>query len=545
MRLSRSTEESTSIERQREIIQQWTSANGHTLVGWAEDIDVSGSVDPFDTPGLGAWLGDRAAEWDVLCAWKLDRLGRDAVRLNKLIAWCQDHDKTMVSCTEGIDISTPVGRLIANVIAFLAEGELEAIRERQVSSRRKLRELARWPGGKPPYGYTAVRNADGAGWHLEVDPLAAAVVRRIMDNLLDGVPLTRIGRELSAEGYRTPGDYYRSVKAGQPELVGSGQTQGRWAVSMLRNMLRNRALRGYAHHNGETVRDDDGQPVQLAEPLVGRTDDRCKEGTHVADCSCVSADDEWELIQAALDRAGGARKDARRSEASPLSGLAVCLICGGMLHHDRYNVRGHHYRYYRCVNRETKTGTRTGDQAIRCQSVQIPADTLESFMEDAFLGDYGDQPMTERVWVPGNTNEAELRAAVAAFDELSATAEVMTSQTAKDRLQRQLAALDEKMAELESAPSREAHWEHRPTGQTHRQAWESTEGDAEARRDLLMRSGITIAASITGVEGKRSASNPGALAAEIRSPVLAPEAEPIPESEPGFAERVDRSTSAR
>jgi site-specific DNA recombinase len=149
LRLSRSTEESTSIERQRELIQSWTDSNGHTLVGFAEDIDVSGSIDPFETPQLGRWLNNRAPDFDVICAWTLDKLGRNAIQLNKLFGWCLDHDKTVVSCREAIDLSTPVGRLIANVIAFLAEGELEAIRERQRSSRNKLRELGRWPGGKP------------------------------------------------------------------------------------------------------------------------------------------------------------------------------------------------------------------------------------------------------------------------------------------------------------------------------------------------------------------------------------------------------------
>jgi site-specific DNA recombinase len=91
LRLSRSTEESTSIERQREIIQQWADTNKHTVIGWAE---------------LGEWLNRRAPEWDILCAWKLDRLGRNAIQLNRLFGWCGEHDKTVVSCSESIDLST-------------------------------------------------------------------------------------------------------------------------------------------------------------------------------------------------------------------------------------------------------------------------------------------------------------------------------------------------------------------------------------------------------------------------------------------------------
>lgn len=51
-RISRSTLESTSIERQREIITSWAETNDHEIVGWAEDVDVSGAVDPFEAPAL-------------------------------------------------------------------------------------------------------------------------------------------------------------------------------------------------------------------------------------------------------------------------------------------------------------------------------------------------------------------------------------------------------------------------------------------------------------------------------------------------------------
>ncbi|MGB3896560.1 MAG: recombinase family protein [Mycolicibacter sinensis] len=362
LRLSRSTDESTSIERQREIIEQWSNAQGHTVVGWAEDIDVSGAVDPFDTPQLGEWLSDRAPEWDILCAWKLDRLGRNAIQLNKLFGWCGEHDKTVVSCSESIDLGSWAGRMLASVIAGLAEGELEAIRERQTGSRRKLRESARWPGGKPPYGYRAVPREDSAGWSLEIDPEASKVVRRIVDELLDGKPLTRIGRELTSEGYRAPAAYYATVKAGQPSLRwADGEVPtGKWGSTPLRNMLRSKALRGYVHHGGETIRDDDGMPVQLAEPLVTL--------------------DEWELIQAALDRVKESRRGIPKAAPSPLAGLVVCFECEQTLHHDRTTVnRDKHryvYRYYRCQNKDT---------------AMIPAEDAEQLAEDAFLEKLGDQ----------------------------------------------------------------------------------------------------------------------------------------------------------
>jgi DNA invertase Pin-like site-specific DNA recombinase len=473
LRLSRSTEESTSIERQREVIQQWADLHKHSVVGWATDVDVSGSVDPFDTPQLGDWLDNRAPEFDVIACWKLDRLGRNAIRLNHLFAWCLEHDKTVVSCSESIDLGTPVGRLIANVIGFLAEGELEAIRERQRSSKAKLRELGRWSGGKVPYGYTAVP-LEGGGWSLEVDPKAKAVLRRIVDEFLAGRPLAHIAEGLNRDGV-PPSEVYRGRSSGNS-----------WHVSSIRNKLRSKSLLGYVHHQGETVRDDAGAPVVYAEPLISL--------------------DEWNRVQSVLDS-----NKSRRTGAKPtkglLTGLLVCYFCDEPMYFQPSKARGKLYRYYQCASRK---------------HTAISADDLEALIEQEFLEAFGDTAVRERVLVPGDSHEAELREAVTAFDELSAAAGRMTSVTAKQRLQKQLAALDAKIASLESAPVSEAHYEYRETGETYRQVWEKLESEGKAAQ--LARAGITLAAGIQ-IDGRRSKYNAGAFYCHIRTP----EGWPMPE----------------
>ncbi|MGQ9348823.1 recombinase family protein [Mycolicibacterium gilvum] len=478
LRLSVASDESTSIARQREAVQTWAEANGHTVVGWAEDSDVSGSVDPFDTPALGDWLTNRAPEFDVIVAWKLDRLGRNAIKLNKLFGWCVDHDKTVVSCSEAIDLGTPVGRLIANVIAFLAEGELEAMRERQLSSRRKLRETARWPGGRPPYGYRSVDRPNGSGKVLQIDPEAHDVVRRVVDQVLDGVPLTQICRELDESGVLPPADHYRVSVGREPE----GQ---RWRTGPIRHLLTSPTLVGHAHLGGVTVRDDHGRPVQMAEPLV--------------------SEDERELLLAELQRRTGAPRE--RGLPAPLAGVASCFFCGTPLTVTTNRKSGRTYRYYRCPN--------------ACSSL-IPAETAEEIAEETFLADWGPREVTERVWVPGDSHETELRAAVAAFDELSTTAGVLTSRTARERLQRQLSALDARIAELESTPAREGRWEDRPTGERYADVWQRDPAP-EARRSLLQRAQITVRLGISGVETRRSRFNDGTWHVAISSPTAVPD----------------------
>ncbi len=471
LRLSRSTESSTSIERQREIIQQWADMNDHTMVGWASDLDISGSVDPFETPQLGDWLNNRAPEFEAIACWKLDRLSRNTINLNKLFGWCLEHDKTVVSCSESIDLSTPVGRLLANVIGFLAEGELESIRDRARSSRAKLRDLGRWSGGKVPYGYTAVA-LDGGGWKLVVDRESGEVVRRIVDEFLAGRPLAHIAERLNADGI-PPSEVYRGR---------SGDAA--WHVSSIRNKLRSKSLLGYVHHQGETIRDDSGAPIVYADPLVSL--------------------DEWHRVQAVLDT-----NQSHRTGAKPvkglLTGLLVCSFCEAPMYFQPSKARGKLYRYYQCASRK---------------HTALSADELEELVEDEFLEAFGDDPVRERVWVPGDSHEAELSEAITAFDELSAAAGRMTSVTARQRLQRQLEALDAKIADLESAPLREARYEYQETGQTYRQVWEDLDPPGKAAQ--LAKSGITLKVGLQ-INGRRSKYNAGAFYCEIRTPEGWPE----------------------
>lgn len=470
LRLSRATDESTSIERQREVVQAWSDAQGHQVVGWAEDSDVTGALDPFQTPEFGSWLRDRAPEFDVIACWKLDRLGRDAVQLNKLFGWCQDHQKTIVSATEAIDLGSWSGRMLANVIGGLAEGELSAMKERASASRAKLRDTARWGGGRPPFGYKPVQRPEG-GWTLVVDPPARKVVQRIVGDLLDGRNLSQIARALGEEGYLAPAQYYRSLKSGGGIVSSPDETRGTWNASAVRNLLRSKSILGHVCYQGQTVRDDDGRPLMASEPLVSL--------------------DEWERVQVVLDRAQQARREAAPHAGvttAMLSGLAFCYFCQVRLTHDRTKARGKLYRYYRCSTEG---------------HLLLPAEDLELLAEEAFLNEVGELEVRQRVWVPGDAREAELREAVAALDDLTALTGTVRSATARERLQRQIAAIDNRIVELESEPAKSARWEYQPTGQLYSDSWAAS---PERRRELMVKSGITIHAGVEGRSGGKGGS---------------------------------------
>lgn len=67
---------------------------------------------------------------DTLTVWKLDRLGRNLQSLAQLLEDLEERGVSFCSLTEGIDTSTPVGKLLFHILASVAEMESNLISER-------------------------------------------------------------------------------------------------------------------------------------------------------------------------------------------------------------------------------------------------------------------------------------------------------------------------------------------------------------------------------------------------------------------------------
>src|SRR5690606_34795862 len=166
IRLSRLHDTSTSPERQREVIRRWSVQNELNLVHITEDLDVSGSVNPFERDELGPWLTDTPPQpWTVLVAWRLDRVSRSALDTLRLLEWLEARGKRLVTVDDGIDTGTQMGRLFVQIAGIFAQLERETIRERTLASRQALRASGRWGGEAIAYGYKATRD-DTGGYRL-------------------------------------------------------------------------------------------------------------------------------------------------------------------------------------------------------------------------------------------------------------------------------------------------------------------------------------------------------------------------------------------
>ncbi|MEK4086298.1 recombinase family protein [Psychrobacillus sp. FSL K6-1415] len=106
---------------------------------------ISGMRD--DRPQLQELL-KYAREGDVLCVYKLDRLGRST---KKLIEWSeelQERGIELVSIRDNIDTTTAVGKAMFKMLAVLAEMERDLISERTRAGLESARARGR-VGGRP------------------------------------------------------------------------------------------------------------------------------------------------------------------------------------------------------------------------------------------------------------------------------------------------------------------------------------------------------------------------------------------------------------
>src|SRR6266699_549321 len=124
-------------ENQLQELRRYAEARCWTAVEFV-DRGVSGAKDR--RPALDQMIADaKCRKVDVLVCWRLDRLGRNLKHLVTLIEDLQALGIAFVSLGEGIDCTTPAGKLQLHILAALAEFERGRIRERVLAGLARAR----------------------------------------------------------------------------------------------------------------------------------------------------------------------------------------------------------------------------------------------------------------------------------------------------------------------------------------------------------------------------------------------------------------------
>jgi DNA invertase Pin-like site-specific DNA recombinase len=120
------------LAAQRAAIQSEADRRGWT-VRWVEDPGESGKT--MDRPGMHSALRElgrprRNREVSALVVAKLDRISRSVQDFAQLLGTARRQRWAVVALDLGVDTSTSTGRLVAHVLASVAEWERDAISQR-------------------------------------------------------------------------------------------------------------------------------------------------------------------------------------------------------------------------------------------------------------------------------------------------------------------------------------------------------------------------------------------------------------------------------
>jgi DNA invertase Pin-like site-specific DNA recombinase len=112
---------------QRGDLERWAAAQAEASE-WYEDRATGKTM---ERPAFERLMqGVRSGQIRTVAVWRLDRLGRTAKGLTALFEELRDRGVNLVSLRDGLDLSTPAGRLMANVLASVAAYETEVRAER-------------------------------------------------------------------------------------------------------------------------------------------------------------------------------------------------------------------------------------------------------------------------------------------------------------------------------------------------------------------------------------------------------------------------------
>lgn len=458
IRLSIETDETTSPERQLDKIQTFARLGDHELVPITErdyDLNVSGSVSPFERPGLGPWLkDDRLDMWDGLCVAKLDRLTRSLLDFVTLVSWLEAHGKTLICIDPMLDLSTPAGRAFASITATFAQFERETIAARVRDAWHKLRDSGKYGGGQVPFGYRPVKL--GRGWGYEPDPVYGPIVAEIFDRYSRFESLGSLTRWLNESGVPTPWNVTRLRGKKPPKDT-------LWRVTSVRKILASPASLGATvKTDGTPVRDEDGVVVYRADALVTR--------------------DVWERVQARLQ----ANPVSAKVNSWLLTQIAFCGTCEAPMYGTTAKYGDKDYRYYGCLHSIHRDGL--------CTARRVKAAELETGIADELLALVGDVELTESKLIPGRDFSEDIARVAEQIGHLFSEIQVeaLSGQDVREK-QATLQRAQEELARLHALKPVKARVEPVRTAVTFRQRWASL--DATGRNEYLRANGVRAVVS--------------------------------------------------
>lgn len=139
-----------TVENQLRQLQEVANRLNWEVVAIHTDQGISGAKGRDQRPGLDALLkGIARKEFDLVAAWSVDRLGRSLSDLLSFLGEIQSRNVDLYLHQQGIDTSTPSGKMMFQMLGVFAEFERSMIRSRVISGQARARANGKHLG-RPP-----------------------------------------------------------------------------------------------------------------------------------------------------------------------------------------------------------------------------------------------------------------------------------------------------------------------------------------------------------------------------------------------------------
>ena len=163
-------------ELQISELKEYAARRGWQVV--AEFVDRMSGVKE-SRPSLNRLMADaRQRKFDVVVVWKIDRFGRSLRHLVNALAELEAVGVPFISLHDNLDLSTPSGRLMFQIIGAMAEFERALIRERVqaglANAKKKGKKLGR-PRVVVDVDRVAALRRSGASWQTISQKLSVGV----------------------------------------------------------------------------------------------------------------------------------------------------------------------------------------------------------------------------------------------------------------------------------------------------------------------------------------------------------------------------------
>ena len=153
-------------EMQLRELREYADRRGWQVVEEFVDHGVSGSRE--SRPALNRLMADaHLRRFDAVVCWKIDRFGRSLRHLVNALADLAAYGVAFISLMDNLDLSTPSGRLMFQIIAAMGEFERSLIQERVRSGLRNARAKGKRLGRPRVLVNTekvATLRAEGLSW---------------------------------------------------------------------------------------------------------------------------------------------------------------------------------------------------------------------------------------------------------------------------------------------------------------------------------------------------------------------------------------------